>query len=66
MFKEDVFRIALATVNKTQKKVAEECGLNTNTITKIKRGAEPGVYTARRIARAVNRTVEQLWSLDDE
>lgn len=65
MFKEDVFRIALATVNKTQKQVAKECRVTENTITRIKTGTEPGVYLARKIARAVNRTVEELWSLDD-
>lgn len=65
MFNEDVFRVALAVLNKTQKKVAEECGVTENTITRIKGGAEPGVYLARKIAMAVNKTVEELWSPDD-
>ena len=65
MFNEKAFRVALAEANKTQKKVAKECGVNENTITNIKKGAEPGVYLAQKIARAVNKKVEDLWSLDE-
>lgn len=57
--------MALAEVNKTQKQVARECGIHETTITKIKNGAEPGVLLAMKIARAVNRTIYDLWSLDE-
>ncbi|HBV97798.1 MAG: hypothetical protein JL50_02845 [Peptococcaceae bacterium BICA1-7] len=65
MFNEHVFRVALAEVNKTQRQVAQECGINENSFTKIKKGSGPGVLLALKIARAVNRKVEELWSLDE-
>ena len=65
MFREDVFRVALAEMNKTQKQVARECGMNETNFTRIKKGSEPGVLLAIKISRAVNKKVEDLWSLDD-
>lgn len=65
MFNEKVFRVALAEAGKTQKQVAKECGIHELTLTKIKQGAEPKIKLAMRIARALNRTVYDLWSLDE-
>lgn len=65
MFREDVFRVALAEMNKTQKQVARECGVHELTITKIKQGAEPKIKLAMKIAKAVNKTVYDLWSPDE-
>lgn len=62
MFNEKVFRVALAETCKTQRQVAEECGINENTISKIKKGMEPRVGLAIKIAQSVNKKVEDLWS----
>lgn len=65
-FNQDVFRVARAVVNKTQKDVAQEVGIHPTTMTEIiKHGAEPKVGLARRIAQAVNLTVEELWPFDE-
>lgn len=61
-FNEKVFRVALAELGKTQKQVAQECGIHEVTITRIKAGMDIKVSLALKIARAVNRTVEELWS----
>lgn len=61
-FNLDVFRVALAETNKNQKQVAAECGIHEMTIGRIKRGMEPRVSLAIAIAKAVNKTVEQLWT----
>jgi DNA-binding XRE family transcriptional regulator len=61
MFNTDVFRVALAEVNKTQKQVATECGVHDLTISRIKKGMEPKVYLALKVAQAVNKKVEDLW-----
>lgn len=65
MFRTDVFRVALAEAGKTQKQVAAEAGINPNSFTRIKGGADTPVSIALKIARAVNRRVEELWSLDE-
>jgi DNA-binding XRE family transcriptional regulator len=65
MFNERTFRIALAEAGKTQRQVARECGINENSFSKIKRGSGPGVLLALKIAQAVNRKVEDLWSLGE-
>lgn len=64
MFNERAFRIALAEAGKTQKQVAQECGINEVTITRIKQGMEPRVSLALKIAKALNKKVEDLWALE--
>ncbi|KJR97935.1 MAG: hypothetical protein VR68_11520 [Peptococcaceae bacterium BRH_c4a] len=64
MFNEREFRIALAEVGKTQRQVAEECGMNETNFRKIKKGSSVGVYLAMAIAQAVNRKAEDLWIPD--
>lgn len=61
-FDEREFRIALAELGKTQKQVAQECGVHELTITRLKQGADVKVSLALKVARAVNRKVEDLWS----
>jgi DNA-binding XRE family transcriptional regulator len=61
MFNEKAFRVALAELNKTQKQIARECGINENTIPRIKKGMDVKVSLAIKIARAVNLKVEDLW-----
>lgn len=61
-FDEDAFRIALATANKTQKQIAQECGVHELTITRLKKGADIKLSLALNMARALNTSIEKLWS----
>lgn len=61
-FNEKAFRVALAELGKTQKDIAHECGVNETTITRIKKGMDVKISLALRIARAVNKNIEELWS----
>lgn len=55
-------RAARANVDLTQEALAEAVGVSRQTIISIESGDyAPSVVLARRIARRVNSTVEQLW-----
>jgi hypothetical protein len=48
-------------VGKERKAIIEECDLPNNAFTQgIRRKSDPGVSTAYRLARSVNKTVEEL------
>ena len=47
--------------------LAEKAGINVNTLSKIVNGkAIPNLRTAQRIARALGKTVDDLWPLEEE
>lgn len=58
-------REARTAVGLTQAQMAQKVDVSRQTIISIERGDyAPSVYLALKIARAVNRTVEQLFPLD--
>lgn len=65
MFNDRAFRVALAEMGTNQKRLAESLNISESTFTKIKKGMEPRVTLAIRIAQSVNRKVEDLWAPDE-
>ncbi len=63
IFNEKVFRVALVEADKTQKQVAEECGISETTITRIKKGMDAHLSMAMKISRALNKNIEDFWTL---
>jgi DNA-binding XRE family transcriptional regulator len=52
---------------KSQKGIAEKCGLHYTTLSRIEREQrEPSLKTALKIATAMRTKVEQLWELEPE
>lgn len=45
----------------TLEQLSHESGVPVSTISEIEHGAEPLVTTAQRIARALLRTIDELW-----
>ena len=45
----------------TLEQLSRESGVPVSTISDVERGIEPKVKTAQRIARALLRTVDELW-----
>ncbi|WP_368780753.1 helix-turn-helix transcriptional regulator [Alicyclobacillus fastidiosus] len=46
--------------------LAEQAGVNVNTLNKIVNGkALPNLRTAQKIARALNTSIDDLWPLED-
>lgn len=64
-FNKNVFRVALAELGKTQKQIAQECGVAETTITRIKKGMDVKISLALKMAKVVNKNIEDLWTSSD-